>query len=237
MLSDFELIDLTHELDSAVPTWDGSCGYRQEIVSDYADGCRVQKVTMQAGIGTHMDAPSHFIPNGACIHELKIEKFIVPACVLDVSDKADQDYLISIKDIENFEKKFGKIPKTSLFIANTGWSKYWKKPNQYRNVGSDGKMHFPSFSKDAAELLLERQVSGIGSDTLSPDCQDLAFPVHHVILGAGKYIIENLTALDKMPPVGAYVIALPIKAKDATEAPLRVLGLLPRKASSFASAS
>ena len=53
-------------------------------------------------------------------------------------------------------------------------------------------MHFPAFSAASAELLLKRNVAGIAIDTLSPDCLDPDFTVHTLILGAGKYIIENI---------------------------------------------
>jgi kynurenine formamidase len=67
----YKLIDLTHVLDSTIPTWNGGCGFNHDVHIDYAD-CeaqdkfRVMKVKMHAGIGTHMDAPSHCIPGGIC---------------------------------------------------------------------------------------------------------------------------------------------------------------------------
>jgi kynurenine formamidase len=64
MIFPYKLIDLTHELDSAIPTWNGGCGFNHDVHVDYSD-CqgedkfRFMKVKMHAGIGTHMDAPSH----------------------------------------------------------------------------------------------------------------------------------------------------------------------------------
>src|SRR5262249_52760821 len=113
--------------------------------------------------------------------------------------------------------------------ANTGWHKRWDKPSEYRNSDNNGIMHFPGFAPSTIEFLLERNVSGIGIDTLSPDGSNLDFPVHHLLLGAGKFIIENLTNLDELSPIGGYIIALPPKIKDATEANLRVVALLPYK--------
>lgn len=84
---------------------------------------------------------------------------------------------------------------------------------------------FPSVSLEAAELFLERGVSALGIDTLSPDRPEDGFRVHKSLLSAGKIIIENVANLDNMPSVGGYVMVFPIKIKDGTEAPVRLVGL------------
>ncbi len=63
------------------------------------------------------------------------------------------DLLISISDIELFEKSNGQIPQHSLFLAYTGWSQFWNDPDRYRNPDETGKMHFPGFSEEAALFL------------------------------------------------------------------------------------
>lgn len=221
----FQLIDLTHDLDEKVPTWNGSCGFHQELKNDYAQGCRVYSIKCHAGIGTHMDAPSHFIPGGQDIAAIPLEELIVPAAVIDVRDQAHSDFFISPQDILNFEKKYGIIQPKSLVIGHTGWGRYWKDTDKYRSPDAQGKMHYPGFSAEAAQLLIERRIAGLGIDTLSPDGSHKSFPVHHIILGAGKYILENLANLDKMPPSGAYAIVLPIKVAAGTEAPIRAIAL------------
>jgi kynurenine formamidase len=175
-----------------------------------------------------MDAPSHFVPGGKNIGDLEIENFFVPACVLDLRKKMDPDLFVLPQDIEEYEKRFGPIPQNALVIARTGWEKFWTEPLRYRNPDLDGKMHFPGFSEEAAKLLLRKKIAGIGIDTLSPDGSNTdAFPVHHCILGAGKYILENLAHLDRIPETGAYALCLPPKLKSATEAFARVVSLLP----------
>lgn len=226
-LNHFKVVDLTQPLAPDVPTWNGSCGFCLEIKKDYDQVFRVQQMKMHAGVGTHMDAPSHRIQGARSIDEIPVEQFVAPACVIDVSHRADADYEISVEDIELYEKTYGSIPEGSLAIGYTGWSRFWLDPDKYRNLDSNGQMHFPAFSEKAAELLLKRKVVGIAIDTLSPDCLDDAFPVHKLILGAGKYIIENIGDCSQIPPCGSYVIALPLRAKEATEAPMRIIGLVP----------
>ena len=85
---------------------------------------------------------------------------------------------------------------------------------------------FPSISKEAALLLLERNVAGIGIDTLSPDRPDSGFPVHEIMLSHGKSIIENVANAKAMPPMGGFSLAMPIKTEGGTEAPIRLIGLI-----------
>lgn len=226
MKNTFELIDLTQPLCPESPTWNGSCGFCLDIKKDYDKMFRVQQIKMHAGIGTHMDAPSHRFEGAASIADLSLENMFVPAYVIDVVAKAHGDYTISIEDVRTFEREHGKIQPKSLVLGYTGWSRFWTDTAAYRNVDSKGQMHFPGFSKEAAELLLERDVVGIAIDTLSPDCLDQTYPVHKIFLGAGRYIIENVADLKKMPPKGAYAIAFPLKAVNATECPIRLVGLI-----------
>lgn len=222
----FQLIDLTHPLDPSIPTWDGGCGFRFHIEMDYSEGCLVKRYDCLAGAGTHMDAPSHFFPEGSDIASLKLEHLVAPVSVIDITNQVHPDYFLSPEDVESYEQKHGRIEKGSFVFAYTGWAQYWNEPDRYRNLDESRKMHFPGFSPEAAQLLLEREIVGIGLDTLSPDGGKPDFPVHQSILGAGKTIIENLTSLEKLPEKGAYVFALPPKIVEGAETPLRVIGVL-----------
>lgn len=230
VLGQFEAIDLTHPLDNAVPTWTGSCGFSHEVKMDYDQGVRVLSYKCHAGVGTHMDAPAHFIRGGATIAEIPLDQLIVPACVLDLSSKMDGDLFVMPEDILAYEKKWGEIEPNSLVLAYTGWERYWKQPDRYRNADSSGKMHFPGFHFKTAEMLVAKGIAGIGIDTLSPDGSnnkpENKYPVHEVILGAGKYIIENVAHLAKMPAKGAFALALPMKITVGAEAAMRLVGLV-----------
>lgn len=219
---DMALIDLTHALSPQTPSWTGKCGFDQEIKLDYStSGFRVQKLKMHAGIGTHMDAPAHCNPGALTIAEIPLEQLIAPCVVIDVTGKSHELYTTSVEDIELFESVYGCIEPGSFVIIYTGWSRHWEDPVRYRN-----NHLFPSVSKEAAEFLLTRDIVGIGIDTLSPDRPEDGFPVHEAVLGAGKYIIENIANAERMPFKQSYSIALPIKTNDGTEAPVRLIGIV-----------
>jgi len=222
----YKLIDLTHTLDSNIPTWNGGCGFNHELHIDYSD-CqgedkfRVMKMSMHAGIGTHMDAPSHCIEGGKCIHEFDVNELIMPCAVIDVSDKCHEKYIVTPEDVRDFERQYGILPEGSCVMIKTGWSKFWNESSKYHNSHV-----FPTVSLEAANLLLQRGANALGIDALSPDRPENGFKVHQTFLGTGKILIENVANLDNMPPVDAFVMALPIKVKDGTEAPMRLVGLI-----------
>lgn len=230
VLGKFEAIDLTHPLDSSVPTWTGSCGFQHEIKKDYDQGIRVMNYKCHAGVGTHMDAPAHFIRNGDVISDIPLDQLIVPARILNLSAKMHPDLFVMPEDILDHENKWGKIEPGTIVLAYTGWEQFWNQRERYRNADSSGQMHFPGFHVQTAELLLKRGIVGIGIDTFSPDgsnnLPENKYPVHECILGAGKYIIENAAHLSLMPAAGGYVLALPLKITVGAEAAMRLVGLI-----------
>ncbi len=224
-LKDFTWVDLTHALSSEIPFWEDQCGFQHQVMKDYADSTtevkfRVQKFDMLGGIGTHMDAPAHCIPDAKTIDAISLEQLIIPGSVIDVSSHSHENYQVTPDDIFKFEHKNGIIPKGSLVIFHTGWGKWWNQPKKYRN-----NLVFPSIAKETAKLLLDRHITGIGIDTLSPDLATSEFPVHQLMLEAGKYIIENVANVDRLPPVGSWVFVLPIKVQGGTEAPVRLVAM------------
>lgn len=222
----YTLIDLTNTLHAEIPTWNGGCGFQHTLHIDYddcdgVDKFRVMKVKMHAGIGTHMDAPSHCIPGGAFVDDFDLNKLLFPCIVIDLKEKCHAHYSVGVDDITAFEDTYGMIPSQSCVLIQTGWSQHWNTPKMYHNDHI-----FPSISKDAAALLLARGVQALGIDTLSPDCPHNGFPVHQLFLSNGKILIENVTNLNDMPAVGAFVLVAPLKIKEGTEASVRLIGLI-----------
>lgn len=227
-MENIEILDLTHTLTSKIPQWDEGCGFRSTIKVDYSD-CnstvkfQAQTLQMAAGIGTHIDAPSHCIAGAKTIADIPLHQLIAPCFCIDVSNKVHERYSLSPFDIEEFESRHGNIQKNSIVICYTGWSQYWHEPVRYRN-----NLIFPSISEEAAGLLLKREISAVGIDTLSPDRAEDHFPVHHMFLSADKFIIENACNADRLPPAGSYILALPIKIQNGSEAPARLIALIPK---------
>jgi kynurenine formamidase len=162
-----------------------------------------------------------------------VQKLVAPAVVVDVTAAAakNRDYLATSQELLAWEKKNGGIPAGSIVVFRTGWGKYWPDRKQY--LGSDvpgdiEHLHFPGIAKDAAELLVQRKIDGVGIDTASMDYgPSKDFIVHQVLNKAGIYGIENIANAEKLPVKGATLIALPIKIEDGSGGPARVVAILP----------
>lgn len=183
--------------------------------------------------GTHLDAPIHFSATGRTIDQIPPRQLIGPAVVIDVTKKtaADRDYRLTLDDIKAWEARNGTIPAGSIAILRTGWGKYYGDRKAYfgdDTPGATDKLHFPSFSAEAAKFLVEqRHVGAIGLDTPSIDYgPSKDFIVHQIAMGAQVPGLENLANLEKLPEKGAWIIALPMKIGGGSGGPLRVVALL-----------
>lgn len=227
-MEQFKATDLTHKIKPDIPTWDLTCGYYIKTMRDYRH-CpgefkfRSQALDIRASAGTHIDSPAHCFEGSRDASELTLEELISPLIVINVSEKAAQNerYKVSLEDIENHEKKHGKIKPKTFVLFYTGWSRFWNEPIRYHN-----NLVFPSVSADVAKLLLERDIVGIGIDTLSPDCDEKGFFVHSILLGSNKYIVENVANAQQLPASGAFILVMPLNAEGAAESPIRLVALI-----------
>ena len=155
---------------------------------------------------------------------------------MDVSEKAlsNPDYLVGIEDFKNWESKNGKIPDGSIVLLNTGYAKFW--PDKVKYMGTDKRgpeavkeLHFPGLDPKAATWLVEnRNINAIGLDTPSIDYgQSQLFESHQILFKENIPAFENVANLDKLPPKGAFVVALPMKIKGGSGGPLRIVATIP----------
>lgn len=224
-----KVIDLTHRMHDDMAFWPGGVPFKKTRLVDYDKGYQLHKFEMGENTGTHVDAPSHFIKGNKPIDQLPLSDLVVPAVVINVQKKvaASSDYQLTAADIEQWEAKQGKVPAGSLVILNTGWHKRFDNPKRYVNMDDQKVMHFPGYGPDSARLLVERDVAGIGIDTLSLDYgPSKTFATHVVMLKANKYQVENLANLDALPPTGASVIVGVLPVKAGSQAQARVMALL-----------
>ena len=111
---------------------------------------------------------------------------------------------------------------------HSGWARHVATP-AFAGKDAAGVMHFPGTHPEAAAWLLkERNVTGLAVDTLSLDHgASKSFKTHALWLPSGRWGLENVANLDKVPVTGAYVIALPMKIGGGSGGPLRIVALLP----------
>lgn len=223
-----KVIDLTHSYDETFPTFDGKPGITYEKDKDIAaDGYHIWKLSIYEHTGTHIDAPMHFSADGASVDQLAPDNLVCPLCIIDLTGKAAQDSnaMVTPDDIDAWISAHGDIPAGALVAMHSGWAAKLGSP-EFRN-SPDGKHAFPGFSKAATDLLAEMNVAGIGVDTLSLDPGNSAdFAVHYSWLPGGRYGVENLANLDKLPAKGATIFVGAPKHKRGTGGPARVMAVI-----------
>lgn len=224
MLSNKKIVNLSHTLTPNSPTWSGKEAFTETRLYDYqscttATKFRVQNFCLDGGTGTHIDAPAHCIPGGRTVDLLEMNELIAPCFVIDATQYATANGLINVTAVQDFEKKHTAQFQNCIVFFMTNWSTRWQNPEEYRN-----NLEYPALCAKTAAYLIERKVLGIGIDTLGPDRPGDRFPVHEIVLGANRYLIENITNLDQLPPTGATVIVMPLSIAGATEAPTQIIG-------------
>ena len=186
--------------------------------------------------GTHLDAPIHFAEGKKTIDQLSISQLVGPAAVIDISDKAldDRDYQVSAADFQAWEATHGRISDGSIILLRTGSGKYWPDREKYMGTAELGpeavaKLHFPGLAPGAATWLVEnRKIKAIGLDTPSIDYgQSTLFESHQILFKENIPAFENVANLETLPETGAFIIALPMKIKDGSGGPLRIVAFLP----------
>ncbi|MFQ6030799.1 MAG: cyclase family protein, partial [Dehalococcoidia bacterium] len=181
--------------------------------------------------GTHLNAPISFHPYGLDISAFPSERLVAPAAVIDLREQAaaDRDHALTPDDILAWERQHGSIAEGSLVLLFTGWQAKWERPEEFLGQDASGGMHFPGFGVDAVRFLLEeRMVAGIGIDTHGVDPgQDDSFSVNRLVLAQPRIVLENLTNLDQLPPLGATLVIGILRLRGGSGSPVSVLAFVP----------
>ena len=238
VIDESKVIDLTYSFDEHTIYWPTAKPFQLETVSFAKTAAgfwyAANNICLAEHGGTHMDAPIHFAEGKRAADEVPVQQLIGPAVVIDVRAQAakDADYRLSVADLEAWEKQHGRIPKGALVLMLSGWGERWPDKKRYLGTDQPGDvehLHFPGFSREAAEFLVsQRDIDAIGVDTPSMDYgPSKDFIVHQIINGADKPGLENVANLDKLPATGATLIALPMKIARGSGGPVRIIALLP----------
>jgi kynurenine formamidase len=228
---EWNIVDLTHTLDSLFPFIPTSVTYGfqlKAIATIDGFGVAANEWKIHEHIGTQIDAPNHFVKEGMSADKLDVRDLFVPAVVIDISEKAanNPDAILTVQDIEAWEKKNGSIPAHAAVFMYSGWDAKIHTP-QFIGLDSNHKKHFPGISRDAAQFLIEkRSIAGAGVDVVSIDPGiDDTYQTHRVILENKKWVLECINNLKQIPTVGAYVFVGAPKIKGATGGLTRVIAI------------
>jgi kynurenine formamidase len=241
-----EIVDLTQSLSESTPViklpppFANTPALSREEISRYDErgpAWAWYTLTLGEHTGTHLDAPIHWVTgkDRADVASIAPTALIGPACVIDktAETQADPGYLLTVKDLEAWEAEHGQVPDNAWVLMRTGWGARAQDEAAFLNAGPDGPQT-PGPDVEASRWLAhERKISGFGTETVGIDAGaaggfDPPFPLHNLLLGAGKCGLTQLANLDRLPITGALIVVSPLKLVGGTGSPSRVFGFVPK---------
>jgi kynurenine formamidase len=226
-------VDLTHSFGPDTPVW---AGFGQARITPAVnpktgepytipkDGFRASYYQMVGQYGTHVDPPAHFAENGETMDKIPVKQMILRLVVLDDTPylARDENHAFSLTDLRAWEKVHGRVPKGAFAALRT---------DMYKDFDADParfkRNPFPAWSLETVKFLVERRgVAAIGHESLDTDTTD-KMESETYILHEGRFQIEVMANLDKVPPTGALIVVAWPKVKDGLGFPARAVAILP----------
>jgi len=234
-----KIVDLTYSFDAESVYWPTAETFKLETDAEgmTENGYYYSAYRYSAAEhgGTHLDAPVHFAKGRNSVDQIPIDQLTGAGLVLDVTKQCagNADYLISVADFQDWEKKNGEIPVGSIVLLRTGFGKFYPDRRKYLGTDERGavavfKLHFPGLDPEAARWLTQnRSIKAIGLDTASIDRgQSTMFESHRTLFEKNVPAFENVANLDQLPVKGFTIVALPMKIKGGSGGPLRIIAMM-----------
>jgi arylformamidase len=206
------IIDVTLPVSAKLPVWPGDDGPRLERSQSIATGApaNVSRFASGVHVGTHVDAPVHFIDGGGAVEAMPLETMVGPAVVIEIAGAAE---------IGPAQLDAAQVPAgTERLLIKTGNSTLWDRLDQpfYED--------FAALTPQGACWVVEQGIKLIGIDYLSIQRYrgDPEYATHHTLLGAGIVIVEGLD-LRRVAPGRYGLTCLPLKLVGSDGAPARVI--------------
>jgi arylformamidase len=208
------LIDLSHTITPGMPQWPGDAqplkihrhsqhGEDSHMSSSVEFGCH---------IGTHIDAPLHFLAGEPGIDALPLDRFTGEALVIRCGD-GDTAAALGPELLDGLD-----LTEVDFVLFDTGWDRHWGSERYYRE--------WSWLSPALAERLAAVGLKGVGLDTPSLDLVG-GQAAHDICAPAGMINIENLANLAALPERGAHLMVLPLKLDGTEASPVRAAAWLP----------
>jgi kynurenine formamidase len=204
-------VDLTHAITPTIPVWSGFAQSKFEPTINpktgkpytyQQDGFEATHYDLSTDqLGTQLDPPAHWNPDYPAIDELPATFAIRPLVVIPIQEKvaSDSNYHLAVKDIQDWEKNYGRIPEGSVVFVRSDWSKEWSNPE----IASRTK--FPGVSLEALKFLhRERKILFHGHEPLDTDSTP-TLEGEAWLLKNGYTQAEGVANLDRVPETGALV--------------------------------
>jgi arylformamidase len=196
------LIDVSVPLRPGMVVWEGDplVSFHRAASLEAGDVANITTLELGSHSGTHVDAPLHFLSDGAGVDRLPLEALVGPALVVSLEHV---EGLVTAADLD--------FPAgTERLLLKTSNSRLWESDEFVAD--------HVTVAPDAARLLVDRDVRLVGIDYLSIGSPE----THRILLGAGVVALEGLD-LRAVEPGSYQLVALPLRLVDVDGAPARVV--------------
>jgi kynurenine formamidase len=208
---------LSRIIDLSLPIDERMAGVRVESYKRIErDGWNATNITLYSHAGTHMDAPRHFLADGAPLEQVDLAACCGPARVLDLTPVAPRESLSS----ERLARWQDFVRPGARLLLRTDWHKRYGT-DDYRNA-------LPRISPELARWLVERRVALVGVEPPSvADVNSLEelTVVHRTLLGGNVVIVEGLANLDQVRSDVVEFVALPLRVVGGDGCPVRAIAI------------
>jgi arylformamidase len=203
-------IDLTIPIEDGIPSYPGEpAGYFLPFSRLDTGGFVSHQLLLYSHLGTHVDAPAHFLEGGGGVETISLERLIGPAVVVDATLPE------GARELRPSDIRAPRpICEGDRVVLRTGWDKYWGAPQYFTG--------FPQIGETLARYFVERHICLLGMDTPTPHATK-GQEVHETLLKGDVIILEglaNLTAVEK--PEGS-LVCLPLPLVGVDGSPARVV--------------
>ncbi len=179
----------------------------------------ITHMDMAAHVGTHVDAARHFVPGGPTIDQYPLDRFVGPAVILDVR----REGVVPLSAGE-LQKTSPSIQPGDMVLLYFGYADRFREEWYHSH---------PYLSNDAADFLVDRKISILGVDTITPDLPGpyrppgFDFPIHTCLLGNDILVIENLgVGLKEVLGRRVTVPAVPFRIEEGDASPITPVAMI-----------
>jgi arylformamidase len=209
------IYDISLSISPNLPTWPGDPGLKLEQYAsmDKGEHYNATQISSSVHLGTHVDAPRHFLNDGSAVEQLPLEVLTGPCYVTQLPDGIEA-ITAEVLDRTEITSEMKRV------LFGTSNSHYWAKGE------SKFQTDFVAITEDGAEWLVERGVQLVGVDYVSVAPYNDSIPTHAALLKAGVVIVEGLNLSNIMR--GFYdLYCLPLKITGSDGAPARAILIQP----------
>jgi kynurenine formamidase len=206
------LIDLTLPIADGMPAYPGEPTARfLPYATIEHDQVAMASVELFSQLGTHVDAPAHFIPGGRTVNELDLSDCVGEATVLQLGVLEPG----SVIGAAALELQLDRLQSSARVILSTGWSRHAGTSQYFQD--------WPMLSADAARLLAGSGIRLLGLDTPSPGDEATNVALHQVLLADDRLLVECLVNVEALPAGQFMLICLPLPLVGLDGSPVRAL--------------